>query len=172
MNERFNPASPLGKAIFWLCLVAYGLHVIEEYDLGWKPWAERTLTRWMQTGRVRWVGHLQGQHYVQWLQSSWCHVYLTQPFVASWSLVEALACGCPLVGSNVSPVREFCDSRRAWLVDHRQPRYLRKPLVEVMEGKMAPHTLGTVAPLSSHLSLATCLGRWRRVLGQQVPTQA
>lgn len=34
MNERFNPASPLGKAIFWLCLMAYGLHVIEEYDLG------------------------------------------------------------------------------------------------------------------------------------------
>ncbi|NDD69200.1 MAG: HXXEE domain-containing protein [Synechococcaceae bacterium WB9_4xC_028] len=43
MNERFNPASPLGKAIFWLCLVAYGLHVIEEYDLGWKPWAEQVL---------------------------------------------------------------------------------------------------------------------------------
>lgn len=40
MKERFDPGSPLGKAIFWLCLVAYGLHVIEEYDLGWKPWAE------------------------------------------------------------------------------------------------------------------------------------
>ena len=37
MKERFDPGSPLGKAIFWLCLAAYGLHVIEEYDLGWKP---------------------------------------------------------------------------------------------------------------------------------------
>lgn len=43
MNERFNPNSSLGKAIFWLCLMAYGLHVIEEYDLGWKPWAEQIL---------------------------------------------------------------------------------------------------------------------------------
>lgn len=43
MNERFHPGSPLGRAIFWLCLMAYGLHVIEEYDLGWKPWAEQVL---------------------------------------------------------------------------------------------------------------------------------
>ena len=43
MNERFHPGSPLGRAIFWLCLMAYGLHVIEEYDLGWQPWAVQVL---------------------------------------------------------------------------------------------------------------------------------
>jgi len=43
MNDRFHPESALGRAIFWLCLVAYGLHVIEEYDLGWQPWAVQVL---------------------------------------------------------------------------------------------------------------------------------
>ncbi|NDD69374.1 MAG: HXXEE domain-containing protein [Synechococcaceae bacterium WB9_4xC_028] len=43
MNERFSTSSPLGRSVFWLCLLAYGLHVIEEYDLGWQPWAVEVL---------------------------------------------------------------------------------------------------------------------------------
>ena len=34
MDTRFSPNSPFGRSMFWLCLLAYGLHVVEEYDLG------------------------------------------------------------------------------------------------------------------------------------------
>ncbi len=37
---------------------------------------------------------------------SHAHVYLTVPFVLSWSMLNAMSCGCPLVASDTQPVRE------------------------------------------------------------------
>ena len=43
MQERLSPQSAFRRSVFWLCFLAYGLHVIEEYDLGWQPWAVQVL---------------------------------------------------------------------------------------------------------------------------------
>lgn len=47
--------------------------------------------------------------YLKILQRSDAHIYLTYPFVASWSLCGALACGCALVVSDTEPGREFVE---------------------------------------------------------------
>src|SRR6478735_9712190 len=52
---------------------------------------------------ISWLAH---QELRRLFQVSAVHVYLTVPFVLSWSLLEAMACGCLVVGSDTDPVKE------------------------------------------------------------------
>jgi glycosyltransferase involved in cell wall biosynthesis len=56
--------------------------------------------------RVYFLGHLPYQHFITLLQLSSVHVYLTYPFVLSWSLLEAMSEGCAIVGSDTQPIHE------------------------------------------------------------------
>jgi glycosyltransferase involved in cell wall biosynthesis len=56
--------------------------------------------------RVHFLGLMDYHAYLNLLQVSSVHVYLTYPFVLSWSFVEAMACGCLIVGSATPPVLE------------------------------------------------------------------
>lgn len=56
--------------------------------------------------RVHFLGYVPYARYQEVLAVSTVHVYLTYPFVLSWSLLEAMASGCAVVGSDTPPVRE------------------------------------------------------------------
>jgi len=56
--------------------------------------------------RVHFLGNISYEHFVGLLQLSTVHVYLTYPFVLSWSLLEAMSAGCAIVASNTQPLRE------------------------------------------------------------------
>jgi glycosyltransferase involved in cell wall biosynthesis len=73
----------------------------------WREVLQRELAGKYDASRVLFAGQLPYADYVRLLQRSDVHVYLTYPFVASWSLREALACGCAVVGADVAPVQEF-----------------------------------------------------------------
>ena len=56
--------------------------------------------------RVHFLGSVPYQHFIPLLQVSTVHVYLTYPFVLSWSLLEAMSAGCAIVTSDTQPLRE------------------------------------------------------------------
>lgn len=56
--------------------------------------------------RIHFLGNITYQHFIPLLQLSTVHVYLTYPFVLSWSLLEAMSVGCAIVASDTQPLHE------------------------------------------------------------------
>lgn len=76
---------------------------------GAASWREKLLAEVgerLDLSRVFFTGQLPYAAYRALLQVSAAHVYLTYPFVLSWSALEAMSCGCLLVASNTPPVAE------------------------------------------------------------------
>lgn len=100
----------------------------------------------LDQSRLVWTGLLPRAEYVQVLQSSHAHVYLTVPFVLSWSLIEAMSIGCPLVVSNTEPLREVCTSNvNCEMVEHRDVAQLAAAISRLLDDRKHAARLGRAA---------------------------
>ena len=82
--------------------------------------------------RVHFVGRLPYLKYLSALQISSAHVYLTYPFVLSWSLLEAMSTGCAIIASDTAPVREVVNKKNGILVPFFDFDRLAEHVVEVL----------------------------------------
>lgn len=72
----------------------------------WKAAMLAELGGQIDMSRIHFVGNIPYRTFLALLQVSAVHVYLTYPFVLSWSLLEAMSAGCLIVASNTPPVAE------------------------------------------------------------------
>ncbi|MDO5530039.1 MAG: glycosyltransferase, partial [Paracoccus sp. (in: a-proteobacteria)] len=77
----------------------------------WKAKMLAELGGRLDLSRVHFTGHLPPRDYRRVLQIARVHCYLSYPFVASWSLAEAMSAGALIVASDTEPVREFITDR-------------------------------------------------------------
>lgn len=83
---------------------------------------EQTFREWVLSrdrydlSRFAFLGWLPAPELARLFRLSDLHVYLTAPFVLSWSLLNALACGATVLASDVEPVREVIEPGRTGLV--------------------------------------------------------
>lgn len=126
----------------------------------WKDFFLGEIEGQYDLSRVHFLGTVQYQQFLQLLQLSACHVYLTYPFVLSWSLLEAMAIGAPIVASATAPVQEVVkDGHNGLLVDFFSPADLASAVVELLRNRERAGQLGIAARATvvDNYSLRRCL---------------
>jgi glycosyltransferase involved in cell wall biosynthesis len=144
--------------------VAYGRRAADR-----RAWREVMLEEVpVDPARVHFVGKLAYDDYLDLLRVSAAHVYLTVPFVLSWSLMEALASGCAVIGSATPPVEEvIADGANGFLVDFFAPEAIAERTAAVLAGGEAVARVRAAArqTVLDRYELQRCLTRQKEILG-------
>ncbi|HMM39068.1 MAG TPA: glycosyltransferase [Desulfovibrio sp.] len=100
-----------------------------------RTWKQEVLERLrLDPARIHFTGSLPYGLYRKVLRAGSVHVYLTRPFVLSWSFLEALSCGCLVVASDTEPVREVArDGVNALLTDFHSPQAIAARVAEALD---------------------------------------
>jgi glycosyltransferase involved in cell wall biosynthesis len=110
--------------------------------------------------RFIFLGHIEPVRLDEILGRSDLHFYLSVPFVLFWSLINALACGCVVLGSDVEPVCEVIEPGRCGLLE---PLFdierLTETALRVLEDPSAYRPLGQAARalVEAKYSLEVCI---------------
>jgi glycosyltransferase involved in cell wall biosynthesis len=100
----------------------------------------------LDLARIHFLPHQPYDDYVRLLQVSSTHVYMTFPFVLSWSLIEAMAIGCTIIGSDTAPVREAIeDGVSGIFTPFHDPETLAEKVRRVLADRGAFAGLGVAA---------------------------
>ena len=140
-----------------------------------QSWARQILAELgdgLPKDRVHFTGPLPHPVMLEALMLSWAHVYYTYPFVMSWSLLEAMALECLVIGSDTAPVRDAIENgENGILLDFLDVDALSAALIEACRnptsfGAMRCEARQTIIRRYERTNI--CLPAWRELIGSQL----
>ena len=130
----------------------------------------------LDLSRVHFLGGVSYQTFIAALQVSSAHVYLTYPFVLSWSMLEAMSAGCLVIGSDSPPVREVISPGENGLL---VPFFAVEELAErVIEALQEPAKFSAIREAARRFIIdqydaeQVCIPRMRHLLDLKVPASS
>ena len=111
-----------------------GYGALPDDGSSWRDFLMREVEDQLDLSRVHFLGQVPYDMHIALLRRSDAHVYFSYPFVASWSLREALAIGCAIVGSDTQPVTEFITHEETGLLSpFLEPDRLADNILRLLE---------------------------------------
>ena len=120
----------------------------------------------IDAARVHFMGKIPYAQYLKILQISSAHIYLTVPFVLSWSMLEAMSAGCVVIGSATPPVEEVIEHEvNGLLVDFLSPDQIADAVDTVLNDKKRLQGIGKAAreTIIKHYNLQAGIDGYRKL---------
>ncbi|CAM8625367.1 RfaG Glycosyltransferase [Burkholderiales bacterium] len=118
-------------------------------DVSWRQLLLREVSSTLsqtEIARIHFLGKVPYQTYKDILSISSVHVYLTYPFVLSWSMLEAMSMGCCVLGSSTPPVQEVIeDGQNGRLVNFFDYDSIADTVIDLLADKSQRTRLGAHA---------------------------
>jgi glycosyltransferase involved in cell wall biosynthesis len=129
--------------------IAYGG---DEQHIGQKSFKDWVLSQdQYDLNRIKFVGRIPPTELSRMMAGGDLHIYLTVPFVLSWSMMDAMSCGAVVLGSNTAPVREMIEPGvNGLLADFFSPEDFARQALEVLDDPAKFRPLGRAAETKIH----------------------
>jgi glycosyltransferase involved in cell wall biosynthesis len=134
----------------------------------WKHYCLRETLPLIDLSRVHFLDRLPHSDLRALMQVSTVHVYLTYPFVLSWSCIEALSAGCAIVASDTAPVRDVIEhDENGVLAPFHDPQAIAAAVTDLLgdgprRARLSQRARETAV---TNFDIRACVGRTLEVLG-------
>lgn len=136
----------------------------------WKTWAINQLEKENISEKVIWLGYLDKYQYKDFLNESSCHIYFSQPFIASWSLIDAISMNCTIIASDNETTREFEQYKtrpdQLVFVDHRNINAIYSAIYKIITERISAGQYIKERDLAAlnTLSKQSVMNKWKELI--------
>jgi len=152
-------------------LVAYS-YPAPSHGGSWKQRLLAELGDKLDWSRLHFTGLLNYGDYVRMLQRSDLHAVFSRPYVSSWGLFQAAACGSKLLLNRDPSIRYVLTEQEALWVDLDQPKQQEVTVRQWLEAAFERRNTPCRSLLRPEWELNRCLKRWQNLLNQTMAGQA